>query len=197
MRFFYIHQIFLHLFFKNFFFPPFVIIDMRTKSTIYTLIILSATIATASAQSLHEILNQPNSREFSEITIDYTLRMPLLDDDVVYTLILHSDSVTAIPYGNRPKHTSHISRSQFASLHPDSIAACILRLSSSPHHSVTYSVSDSIITISTVYSVDSIIGSISTYTLRYPSLIPTSIETINNPSSITEQTISAHYISFK
>lgn len=158
---------------------------------------MAATATTASAQSLPELLDRLESNEFSEITIDYTLRMPLLADDVVYTLILRPDSVTAIPYGNRPTHSSHISRSQFASLHPDSIAAHIRRHSTSPLHSVSYETADSIATVTSVYSVDSIIGTATTYTFRLPSFSPISVETINNPSSLTEQTITARYTLFK
>lgn len=185
------------IFFKNFFHRPFVLINMKAKTAIYTLIILAASATTAPAQSLPELLDRLESTEFSEITIDYTLRMPLLADDVVYTLILRPDSVTAIPCGNHPAHSSHISHSQFASLHPDSIADRIRRHSTSPHHAVSCETADSIATVTSVYSVDSIIGSVATYTFRLPSFAPVSAETINNPSTLTEQTITARYTLFK
>lgn len=170
---------------------------MKAKTAFYTLIILIAAEVTASAQSLHKLLDRLQSIDFSEITIDYTLHMPLLSNDVAYTIILHPDSVTAIPHNGRPPHSSHISSSQFASLHPDSIASLLRRHTSSPQHSVSYEPSDSSVTITSTHSVDSIIGSVSTYTFRLPSLNPISIETINNPSAITEQTITARYTSFK
>lgn len=165
---------------------------MTHKVLISTLLaIVIATPVNLAADDLQSLLERLESLPYSEITVSYTLSMPLLDDDVDYILLLRPDSITATPSNEQPPRTQCVTTSQFSCFLPDSIAAQIRRATTTSNHTVTYTPSDSTSVVTVTYAVDSIVGALTTYIFDENAII--SITKINNPSTLTEQTITVRY----
>ncbi len=136
---------------------------MKQKSIVAVLALVLHT--GVSAHNIEKLLAGIAQLPAENVTASYTMQMPLMDEDVEYMLTFAGDSITATPLNGMPAKTQAISDSPFAAFHPAKIASTIKDKGRGKGHEITHSESDGMVTIVIV----------------------------NNPASLTEQTITINY----
>lgn len=167
-------------------------INMRIFSivAVFALVLYGGT----SAQDINSILAFRTNVSNENVSAVYTMQMPLMDDDVIYSLVFHKDSITATPGNGMPEKKQAISKSPFAAFHPERIAPSLSDKMNDNKYKITQQITDNKIEIVATYCVDSIVGSTAYYQFDKETCRPLSTKIVNNPSSLTEQTITINYI---
>lgn len=137
---------------------------MKLKSIVAVLALVLHT--GVSAHNIDELLAGTSKLPAENVTASYTMHMPLMDEDVEYTLTFAGDSITATPLNGMPAKTQAIADSPFAAFHPAKIASTLKGKAHDKGHEISHSESDGMVTIVIV----------------------------NNPASLTEQTTTINYI---
>lgn len=165
---------------------------MKRKSIVAVLALVLHT--GVSAHNIEELLDGIAKLPAENVTASYTMQMPLMEEDVEYTLTFSGDSITATPLIDMPAKTQAISDSPFGAFHPATIASTIGGKVRDKGYDITHGESDGKVTIAIERREGDIVGSTARYDFDSDTLRPITIRIVNNPASLTEQTITITYI---